>query len=133
GDVTRSHMAWHTPRKTNRDQPSPIVVGNYLVVADMAGMTTCYDADSGKELWKERLEGKFMSSPVSAGGRVFFQNEAGVTYVLEPGPKMKLVSRNDLDAPAEEVFRASLALSAGQIFIRSDRALYCIGARPRGK
>src|SRR5262249_29590946 len=36
GDVTKTHMAWHTPRKTDRDQPSPIVVGQYLLVADMA-------------------------------------------------------------------------------------------------
>ena len=43
GDVTKSHIAWHTPRKTRRDQPSPIVVGNYLLAADMDGITTCYD------------------------------------------------------------------------------------------
>jgi outer membrane protein assembly factor BamB len=130
GDVTGTHMAWHTPRRGGRDQPSPVVVGNYMVVADMGGITTCYEADSGKELWKERLVGKFSSSPIAAEGRVYFQNEAGVTYVLEPGPKMKLVSQNSLDAPAREEFRASLTPSAGQMFIRSDRTLYCIGARP---
>jgi len=55
GDVTKTHMAWHTPRKGDRDQPSPIVVGNFLLVADMKGMTTCYDATTGKIQWKERL------------------------------------------------------------------------------
>jgi outer membrane protein assembly factor BamB len=134
GDVTASHMAWHTPRRGDRDQPSPIVVGPYLLVANMAGITTCYEADTGKELWKERLLGKFSSSPIAASGRAYFQNEAGVTYVIEPGPKGKVVSRNSMDGPAEEVFRASLTPSAGQVFARSDRALYCIGARPsRGK
>jgi len=134
GDVTRSHMAWHTPRRGGRDQPSPIVVDNYLVVADMGGITTCYEADSGKELWKERLNSRFLSSPIAAGGRVYFQNEAGVTYVIEPGAKKKLVSQNNLDAPTDETFRASLTPSGGQVFARSDRALYCIDARPpRGK
>jgi outer membrane protein assembly factor BamB len=133
GDVTGSHMAWHTPRRGGRDQPSPIVVGNYLVVADMTGITTCYETNSGKILWKERLEGKFTASPIAAGGRVYFLNEAGVVYVLEPGPTFKLISRNDLEAPGAEIFRASLTPSAGQIFIRSDRALYCIGAETRGK
>jgi outer membrane protein assembly factor BamB len=134
GDVTRSHMAWHTPRRSGRDQPSPIMVGNYLIVADMAGITTCYEADSGKELWKERLVGKFSSTPIAAGGRAYFQNEVGVTYVIEPGSKEKVVGQNNLDAPADEVFRASLTPAAGQVFARSDRALYCIGTRPvRGK
>src|SRR5262249_27426128 len=134
GDVTRSHMAWHTPRRGGRDQPSPIVVGKYLIVADMGGIATCYEADSGKELWKERLDGKFSPSPIAAGGHAYFQNEAGVTYVIEPGPKMKLVSRNSVGGSGEEIFRAALTPSAGQVFIRSDGTLYCIGARPpRGK
>src|SRR5262249_50578914 len=32
GDVTRSHMAWHTPRRGGRDQPSPIVIRKYLIL-----------------------------------------------------------------------------------------------------
>jgi outer membrane protein assembly factor BamB len=129
GDVTQTHMAWHTPRRGGRDQPSPIVVGDYLVVANMDGIATCYEAATGKERWKERLEGKFSSSPVAAGGRAYFQNEAGVTFVLEPGPAKKLVARNDLGAGPDEVFRASLTPSGGQFFSRSDRALYCIGGQ----
>ena len=44
GDVTDTHMAWHTPRKGKRDIPSPIVIGNYITVVDMKGIATCYDA-----------------------------------------------------------------------------------------
>lgn len=128
GNVTSTHMAWHAPRQGGRDQPSPIVVGNYVLVADMTGITTCYAADSGKVYWKERLEGKFSSSPIAVDGRAYFQNEAGTTYVIEPGPSMKLVGRNKLDAPLSEEFRACLTPSAGQMFARSDRVLYCIGA-----
>jgi len=36
---------------------------------------------------------------------------------------------NNLDAASEEDFLASPAVSNGQIFIRSDRALYCVGTR----
>ncbi len=127
GDVTRSRMAWHTPRRGGRDQPSPIVVGDYVVVANMAGLVTCYEAATGKELWKERWGGKFTASPIAAGGRAYFQNEAGTTYVLEPGPTAKLIARNELGAAPGEVFRASLTPAGGQIFDRSDRMLYCIG------
>jgi outer membrane protein assembly factor BamB len=127
GDVTATRMAWHTPRRGGRDQPSPIVVGDYVVVVNMAGIASCYEAATGKELWKERLAGKFSSSPIAAGGLAYFQSDEGITFVLEPGPTMKLVARNDLGAPAEEAFRAALTPSAGQVFSRSDRALYCIG------
>jgi outer membrane protein assembly factor BamB len=130
GDVTKTHMAWHTPRRGDRDQPSPIVVGDFVVVVDMAGFATCYEAATGKEVWKERLGGKFTSSPVAAGGLAYFQNDEGTTVVLEPGPTRKVVARNELGAPAGENFRASLTPSAGQFFSRSDRALYCIGGQP---
>ncbi len=132
GDITKTHMAWHTPRKTRRDQPSPILVGNFLTVVSMDGVATGYDSATGKEQWKDRIQGQFTSSPVAAGGLVYFQSEAGETYVLKPGPKMEIVAQNKLGAPAAEIFRASLTPSEGQIFSRSDRTLYCIGTRQKG-
>lgn len=132
GNVTKSQMAWHTPRKAGRDQPSPIVVGNFLLVVSMEGVATGYDALGGKELWKERIQGKFTSSPIAAGGLVYCQNEAGETYVLKPGPKLDVVAKNILPAGEGEIFRASLTPSAGQIFARSDRTLYCVGGGKGG-
>ncbi len=129
GDVTKTHMAWHTPRKGGRDQPSPIVVGDYVLIVNMKGIATGYEAATGKELWKDRLDGEFSSSPIAAGGRAYFQSDAGVTYVLEPGPTFKRVARNTLGSAPDELFRASLTPSAGQILSRSDRMLYCIGAK----
>ncbi len=128
GDVTKSQMAWHTPRKNGRDQPSPILIDDYLVVASMTGMTTCYQASTGKPLWTERLKGVFSSSPVAAGGLVYFQNEAGETTVIRPGPKPDIVETNTLGASGE-VFRASLTPCNGQMFSRSDKTLYCIGKK----
>jgi len=99
-----------------------------MVVTNMAGLATCYDAPTGKELWSERLKGAFSSSPVAVGNRVFFQNEAGNTTVMEPGPELKVVAENTLGAKGE-AFRASLIPCGGQWFTRSDKAAYCIGAK----
>src|SRR5262249_54384555 len=55
GDVTSTHRAWHTPRKSGRDLPSPVAIDKYLLAMSMAGVLTCYDCESGKELWKERV------------------------------------------------------------------------------
>jgi outer membrane protein assembly factor BamB len=127
GDVTKSNIAWHTPRKGARDQPSPILVGNYLLVSAMDGLTTCYDGGSGKIVWTARLRGtRFTASPIAANGLVYFLNEAGETSVLEPGPTFKLLAENSLGAD-NEMFRASLTPAGGQIFARSQTHLYCIG------
>lgn len=129
GDVTASHMPWHTPRKGGRDTPSPIAVGKFLIVTDMAGVATCYDAADGRTYWKERLAGKYSASPIAAGGLVYFLNEAGKTFVIEPGPALKIVAENSLPASQDEIFRASLTPSAGQLFVRSTSVLYCLGKK----
>lgn len=129
GDVTATHMAWHTPRRGGRDTPSPIAIGPYIVVADMKGIATCYDATTGKEYWKERLTDAISSSPIAANGLAYFQDEKGNTTVIKPGPKLEIVAKNSVGGTAQELFRASLTPSEGQWFSRSDRMMYCIGKR----
>jgi outer membrane protein assembly factor BamB len=128
GNVTASHMAWHTPRKGARDTPSPILVDRFLTVIDMKGVATCYDAPTGKELWKDRVGGNFSASPIAAGGYIYFLGENGETVVMKPGPTMDIVARNVLsNAADDELFRASLTPCEGQVLIRSNQVLYCIG------
>jgi outer membrane protein assembly factor BamB len=129
GDVTGTHMAWHTPRRGARDTPSPIAIGKYLLATDMSGVCTCYDPATGREVWKGRLPGKMAGSPIAAGGQAFFLNEAGRTVVIEPGPALNIVAENALPASRDEIFRASLTPLDGQWFIRSTTTLYCVGKR----
>ena len=130
GDASNPpQVAWTAPRRSGRDLPSPIVAGDYVIVTSMSGIASCYDAQTGKEYWKERLEGTFSSSPIAIGGLVLHQNEAGQTVVIEPGPALKVVSRNSLEAASGELFRASLTPVGGRIYSRSNRCLYCISAR----
>ena len=44
GDVTDSHMKWHTRRSGGRDLPSPVLVGDVMFVISMGGIATGYDA-----------------------------------------------------------------------------------------
>lgn len=129
GDVTKTHMAFHAPRKGGRDLPSPMLVGKRVFVTSMSGVASMYDADSGKTVWTERLDGKFAASPIVIKGLIYIPNESGETLVIEPADTLKIVARNKVGGGSNEIFRASLAPSDGQIFCRSDRVLYCIGQR----
>ena len=129
GDVTDSHMAWHTPRTGGRDCPSPIVVGEIMIVSDLYGVATCYDTADGGVIWKNRLSGQISASPIAAAGLVYFVNEAGKTLVLKPGPEFQVVAENEIAAGKDEIFRASPTPCDGQIFLRSTSVLYCIGKK----
>ena len=126
GDVTQSHMAWHTPRRVGRDQPSPIVIGDFMLAVSMDGIGCGYDVKTGRELWKDRLGTKFTSSPIAANGLAYFQSDSGETVVVKPGPKLEILNRNQLPAASDEIYRASLAPSRGQMFSRSNKKLYCL-------
>jgi outer membrane protein assembly factor BamB len=129
GDVTSSHMAWHTPRKGGRDCPSPIVVGDFIIVCDMGGIATCYSVADGHIYWKERLPGKYSGSPIAANGLAYFVNESGKVVVIKPGPALEIVAESDVPADRQEIFRASLTPCDGQLFIRSTTTLYCVGKK----
>jgi len=128
GDVTSTHRLWLTPRK-GRDTPSPIVIGNTVILMSFnADTLTSYDASSGKELWKKtRVAGQVSASPVAWEGKAFLINDAGETLVIDPASEEKIVGRNSIGAQKGELFRASLTPCRGQVFIRSDRFLYCVG------
>ena len=83
----------------------------------MTGIITCYDAPSGKVLWRERMGKGFTASPVAADGKIYYVSREGETTVLKPGPIMKVLGVNRLEPQTSEDFLASPAISNGQIFI----------------
>lgn len=101
---------------------SPLVYGDYLYVPTEAGILHCYDARTGKEIYRERLAGKFTASPVAGAGRLYWTNEDGLTYVVRAGPVFEVLAQNALNEPC----LASPAIAAGRIFLRTERRLYCL-------
>ena len=85
------------------------------------------DAKTGAEAWgNERVRpGTYSASPVVADGKVYVISEDGVVTVLEAGPTFKVLAENDM----ADYTLSSPAISDGQIFIRTQKFLYCIGAR----
>jgi len=103
--------------------PSPLAVGDWFFTSSYVGKAAhCYEAATGKILWKEPM-GLHHASPVTANGLVYFLNDDGVMHVVRAGPQFELVARNEL---GEKTY-ASPALSRGQMFLRSFKTLYCIG------
>ena len=124
GDITQSHVAWEQ-KKGAPTQPSLLYVKPRLYAITDGGIATCYQADTGDIVWQERVGGNHSASPVYAAGRIYFLSEAGETVVINAGPKFEILSRNSLN----EKCQASIAASQGQLFIRGEKNLYCIGQR----
>ena len=102
---------------------SPLLVdGELYFVSDSGGMLTCLDARTGKELYRERLDGHHNASLLHADGKIFVPGRTGVTAVIAPGRAFKLIAKNAL--PGQ--IMASQAVAGRALFLRTDAALYRI-------
>lgn len=119
GDVTDTHVAW-TVAKGVPLTPSPLLVGEALYLVADNGIVSCLETRTGKQLWQERLNGKFSASPLYANGLVYLQDEDGVGTVLKAGKEFAVVARNDL----QERTLASFAAAGKALFVRTEHHLY---------
>jgi outer membrane protein assembly factor BamB len=125
GDVTDSHVAWRAVKG------APITAGlvadgGELYAVNDAGVATCWEADTGRVVWQERLPGNYAASPVLAGGRIYLQNDTGAGTVLRAGREFALLATNELGEPAF----ASYAVAGRALFVRTAAHLYRIEGRP---
>lgn len=106
-------------------QSSLVYVKPHVFAVTDGGIATCYAEATGEIVWQERLGGNFSPSPVAAEGRIYFLNEAGETTVIEAGATFRVLARN----PLGEKCQASMAVAGGRLFLRTEKNLFCIGAR----
>ena len=101
--------------------------GTYFYVVNDQGIVWVLDARTGEEIYsRQRLRpGTYSASPVLADGKIYITNESGLTSVFRAGPEFELLAENDLD----DYVLSSIAVSDGQLFLRTTTYLYAIGTR----
>ena len=122
GNVTESHIVWRTTKGAGY-VPSPIAAGDFFLVATDDGVISCFLTATGERAWRKRIGTHYSASPVSANGLVYFLADDGITTVIQPDHELKIVARN----PLNEYCYSSPAISQGQLVIRGEQYLFCIG------
>jgi outer membrane protein assembly factor BamB len=107
--------------------PSPLVYADTVYVLRNGGILTSFDAKTGSVLKTGRVAGAiggYSASPVAASGKIFLASEDGKVAVLRAGRDWDVITVNDLGEPCY----ATPALSQGNIYLRTDTALYRFGS-----
>lgn len=119
GDVTATHVDWKFA-KSVPTRPSHLIADGLMFMVSDQGVATCLNANSGDEVWTDRLTGDYSASPICAEGRIYFCDEKGVTRVISAGPEFELLAENKLD----EGCMASPAVAGKAIYLRTRTHLY---------
>jgi outer membrane protein assembly factor BamB len=121
GEIMPSSFLWRIASGASY-VPSILYYEGLIYVTNEVGIAACVDAQTGKEVWKQRLGGVFFASPVAGDQKIYMASETGEIFVLRAGREPAILARNDLD----ERIIASPAISNRNIFLRSDGSLFCI-------
>jgi outer membrane protein assembly factor BamB len=82
---------------------------------------------TGKIVWSTSLAGRSIcwSSPTGADGKIYIMSLRGEVFILNAADG-KLISQIPM-AVEEEDIRSSIAAAHGNLFIRTNSKLYCVG------
>jgi outer membrane protein assembly factor BamB len=126
------HIAWY--QKIGPYHPTPLIVGDNLYMLFDRGFLMCFDAKTGKMVFdKQRLPkgDAFTSSPWSYADKLFCVNENGLTFVVQTGPKFKLLYTNKL--AEDDMCMATPVIVGDKLLVRTAKRLYCVRQQSKGE
>jgi len=130
GDVAKSHVVWQFAQ--GPDVPTPVSDGSLLYVVRDSGVVFALDVKTGATVYgPERLPpGTYSASPILADGKIYVTTEEdGITTVFRAGRKFEILSSNRLANDCSPYCLSTVAISEGQLFLRTASFLWAIGQR----
>jgi hypothetical protein len=123
GATTSDGLAWSV-KSGGPYLPTPVGYRGHLYVLGNSGLLSCYEMESGKRLYHERVGGtSYTASPVAADGRIYCVGETDGVRVVKAGPEFELLAVN----PVGETCMASPAVTDGVLFLRTEKHLIALG------
>ena len=125
GDVTKTHMVWNLNTKAPSNMSSPLAVGDELFVVKKGGICSAFNLHTGKAFWEiKRLQnyGEYFASPVAGDGKIYVAGGNGFVVVLEEGPALNVLGKNDLGAD----LIATPAIADNRLYFRTKEKILCI-------
>jgi outer membrane protein assembly factor BamB len=128
GDVAGSHVVWSFAQ--GPDVPTPVSDGTLLYIIRDNGVMFALDVKTGATVYgPERLPpGTYSASPILADGKIYATTEEeGLTTVVRAGRTFEVLASNSLLGDCSPYCLSTVAVSDGQLFMRTTSFLWAIG------
>lgn len=131
GTLDDSAIAWksETQRTLSSDVPTPAFYkGDFIVLGDMRKTLLRVDPKTGSIKWSLELPGrkKLESSPTVADGKIYFMDFEGDVVVAD-AEKGVVLNTIPMGEQGDNEIRSSIAVANGQLYIRTNKKLFCVG------
>jgi outer membrane protein assembly factor BamB len=108
-----------------------LIYQGHVYQVTSGGAAQCLDLQTGKMVWDQRLAGSgtrnsCWSSALLSGDRLYVPNQNADVFVLRASTNFTGLATNSIGG---EKMNASLAVSNGDIFLRTYSRLWCIAER----
>jgi outer membrane protein assembly factor BamB len=123
--IALQHAGVKSPEITwrnNKNAPkmcAPILHAGLLFYVDDGGILSCVDARTGEAIYRERLGGKFSSSPILVDDKLIIGSREGVVSIVDASRTFHIRSQNTLDGP----IMSSPITDGSALYLRTDKAL----------
>lgn len=91
-------------------------------IANLSGFVACFDARTGEKYWEYDTLSAIWGSPYVVDGKVYIGTDEGTVYVFEHGKKLRLLAKNEMEAP---VLSTPIAVN-GVLYVMTRQNLYAI-------
>ncbi len=119
GDISETNIIWRV-KSPILQLLTPVIYNKLLFTIDSESNLICLDALSGKEIWTDKLKGKFHSSPVIANEKLYFNSTRGDGFVYNASKEKLRLSENKLPG---EIWATPVFLD-GSMVMRTSEYLY---------
>lgn len=127
GNVSSTHLVWTLKKGSNVSSPV-YHEGHLYWSSESRGMVYCVDAEKGTLVYEQKLtpnSERIYASPLVADGKIYYVSRSNGTFVVAASPQFKQLAHNTLGDSS--IFNGSPIADGGQLLLRSNRYLYCLG------
>ncbi len=148
GTLTNKGLAWqshvqptedaaeaaptHNERDLTSDVPTPLFYeGKFYILNGTKKKLYCVNPADGSVVWSGDLGGRspFQCSPTAADGKIYVMNFDAEVFVIQAGgTEFKLLHNAKFKDDGDDTrHRSSVAISQGNLFVRTGTKLFCLG------
>ncbi len=133
GTISDNDLAWISKeREVSSDVGTPLFYqGRFYVLNPDKRILARVDPATGKADWLGEMDtrARIESSPTGADGKIYFQDFRGKVFVVAAAEQFKVLHVAPMGDEGDDQVRAAVAVSQGNLFLRTNNKLYCIGRR----